>query len=138
MSAEKNESALAKAIGAWNAGDLDSYLELYDESIMLHGYGPEPMGKEAARGFYEGIFAAFPNSQLDFHAQFSRGDQVAIRYTMTATHQGECMGVAATGKDIAIPGITHLRFANGKCVERWACADMLGLMMQLGAIPAPA
>lgn len=37
--------ALSAAYESWNAGDLDAYLVLYDESIRLHGYSPEPMNK---------------------------------------------------------------------------------------------
>lgn len=51
--------ALDAAHASWNAGDLEGYLELYDEDIKLHGYSPEPMDKAAVRGFYEAIFAAF-------------------------------------------------------------------------------
>jgi predicted ester cyclase len=135
MSAERNEANVARAREAWNAGDLDGYLELYDEAIRLLGYSPEPMDKTAARGFYEAVFAAFDGPQLAFHEVFSVGDRLVIRFTMTGTHNGDFMGVAATGKQIALPGITILHFAVGRCVERWSSADMLGLLVQLGAVP---
>ena len=48
------QEALSVAIERWNAGDLDGYLALYDESIRLHGYSPEPMSKAEVRAFYEG------------------------------------------------------------------------------------
>jgi predicted ester cyclase len=47
------------------------------------------------------------------------------------------MGVPATGRDIALPGTTILRFEGSRAVERWSQADMLGLLVQLGAIPPP-
>jgi ketosteroid isomerase-like protein len=53
------QDALSAAHASWNAGDLDGYLELYDERIALHGYAPEPMGKAEVRGFYAAVFAAF-------------------------------------------------------------------------------
>ena len=96
------------------------------------------MNKEQVRGFYESIFAAFANNRLAFHDVFSTGDRTCIRFTMTGTHVGEFMGVAPTGRDITLDGITVLEFANGRCVERWSSADMLGLLVQLGAVPAPA
>jgi predicted ester cyclase len=66
------------------------------------------------------------------------GDACTIRFTMSGRHPGEFMGVPATGNDIALPGITILRFAGDRAVERFSQADMFGLMVQMGAIPAPA
>ncbi len=53
-----NRDALDAAVAAWNAGDLEAYLTLYDESILLHGYTPAPLDKPSVRAFY-GILA-FP------------------------------------------------------------------------------
>jgi predicted ester cyclase len=53
----------------------------------------------------------------------------------TGTHQGELMGVPASGKPIFVRGMTILRFEDDKCVERWSEIDMVGLMAQIGAIP---
>ena len=64
------------------------------------------------------------------------GDTLACRYRLQATHQGEFMGVPATGNAVVVPGMTMLRFADGKCIERWNQADMLGWLQQLGAVPA--
>jgi hypothetical protein len=50
VAGRENLDRLDAAIGAWNRGDLDTYLELYDEGITLHGYGPAPMGKDEVRG----------------------------------------------------------------------------------------
>jgi predicted ester cyclase len=133
-----SQDALAAAQASWNAGDLSGYLELYDESIRLHGYAPEPLGKAEVREFYAAIFAAFDAPQLEFHEVLWDGGACTIRFTMTGRHIGEFMGVPATGNDIALPGITILRFAGARVVERFSQADMLGLLVQLGAMPAPA
>jgi steroid delta-isomerase-like uncharacterized protein len=117
--------------------DLDGYLQLYDDGIELHGYSPARMDKTAVRVFYEEIFRAFPGSQLTFQDVFGEDDRICIVFTMTATHEDEFMAVPATGREVAVPGITVLRFANGRCVERWSQADMLGWLVQLGAVPAP-
>ena len=55
MSAEQNRAALDAAIAAWNDADGETYLELYDPSIRLHGLGPEPFDQAANRAFYEGM-----------------------------------------------------------------------------------
>jgi predicted ester cyclase len=129
--------ALERARERWNADDLPGYLALYGQAIRLHGYTPEPMGKVEVEGFYRSIFAAFGSPQLIFHDVLESGDSVTIRFTMTGTHVGEFMGVPPTGRSIALPGITILRFDGDTVIERWSSADMLGLLVQLGAVPAP-
>jgi steroid delta-isomerase-like uncharacterized protein len=137
MAAIENEANLQRAFEAWNAGNLEGYLELYDESVRLHGYAPEPMDKTAVRAFYEGIHAAFDGPQLVFHEVFSNDDRLVIRFTMTGTHRGDFMGIPPTERDVAVDGITVLHFREGKCVERWSSADMLGWLVQLGAVEPP-
>ena len=132
------QQALSAAAERWNAGDLDGYLALYDEGIRLHGYSPEPMDKVQVRGFYQGIFRSFDSPKLEFHEVLWDADTCAIRFTMTGRHVEEFMGVPATGTAIALPGITMLRFRGDRCVERFSQADMLGLLVQIGAVPAPA
>lgn len=129
--------ALERARERWNAGDLRGYLSLYGDDIRLHGYTPEPMRKADVETFYDGIFAAFESPQLVFEDVLQTGDSITIRFTLTGTHVGPFMGVPATGRAIALRGITILRFEGSAVVERWSCADMLGLLIQLGAIPPP-
>jgi steroid delta-isomerase-like uncharacterized protein len=134
MSAAANEANLQRAFDAWNARDLEGYLTLYDDSIRLHGYSPVPMDKAAVRGFYEMIHQAFDGPKLTFHDVFSNGDRLAIRFTMTGTHRGEFVGVAPTGRNVAVDGITVLHFKDGKCVERWSSVNMYAWLAQLGAV----
>ena len=137
MSAEQNRAALARAITAFNDGDLDTYLEVYDPSVRVHGYTPVAMDLATVRAFYTGIFAAFPDSQVTIDETVAEGDMLAARFTQRATHTGDFMGVPATAKEIVLAGHTTMRFALGRIVERWSTADMLGLLIQLGAVPPP-
>ena len=59
---------------------------------------------------------------------------------MTGIHNGPFLGVPAAGKSCALNGITILRFEPGDrtVVERFSSADMLGLLVQMGALPPPA
>lgn len=131
------------AIARWNAGDLDGYLALYDDAVRLHGYAPEPLDRAGVRTFYEAVVASLsgPGRRapgLAVHERFRAGDRIVCRFSMRGVHTGPFMGVPASGRPYAIEAITVLRFAGGRCVERWSQADLLGLMVQLGAVPAPA
>ncbi len=138
MPAEQNRAALDAAVAAWNTDDRAGYLSVYDPSVRHHGVGPEPLDQVANRAFYEGLWAAFPGSRLTVDDTVAEGDRLAARFHLDGEHRGEFMGVPPTGRAIVLDGQTVLRFGDGRIVERWTTVDMLGLMMQLGAIPAPA
>lgn len=137
ITVEDMTQRLEQAIVAWNRGDLDEYLTLYDDQVTLYGYGPQPMDKTAVRGFYEGIFAGLPGSQIELLDTFGGGDRLAARFVQRGRHEGGLMGVPPTGRDVVLSGITVLAFREDRVVERWACADMLGLLLQIGALPPP-
>ena len=139
MSTTVNQAAFAQAIDHWNGGDLAAYLELYAPDVTLHGLPPElPPGRDGVRLFYEGLWAGFARPRLIVQEVLVDGDRLACRFLLEATHTGAFMGISATGKAIQVSGMTILRFANGRCVERWNQSDMLGWLQQLGALPAAA
>jgi predicted ester cyclase len=127
-------TAFDRAIANWNAGDLDGYLELYDDGIRLHGYSEAPMDKASVAAFYRGIHDAVHASRIEIHDVMEDGDKLCARFTMSGVHGGELAGVAATGKPISQDGMTILRFDGDKCVERWSVADMLAVLVQIGAV----
>jgi steroid delta-isomerase-like uncharacterized protein len=138
MSTKENEANLRRAIDAWNQGNLDAYLQLYHPDVVLHGYAGVEPGLDSVRQFYTGFFMAFPGSRLTIEDVVTEDDKVVCRFSLTATHQGNFMGIPPTGKEVGFAGITILQFKAGKCMERWSQADFLSLLQQLGAIPAPA
>jgi predicted ester cyclase len=69
---------------------------------------------------------------------FSAGDRVVARWTGTGTHQGELMGLEATGAPIEVDAISVFRIADGKIAEEWTVWDALGLLQRVGAVPVPA
>ena len=125
---------LEAAIEAWNRGDLDEYLTIYDERVRLLGYAPEPMDLDQVKGFYASIFAGLPGSKLELLDTFGAGDRLVARFVQRGRHDGELMGVPATGREVELNGITILAFADDRVVERWSQADMLGLLTQIGAV----
>jgi ketosteroid isomerase-like protein len=127
----------------WNAGDLPGYLQLYAEDLRFHGLEPDPMDKASVAGFYAQFWSAMGaperlNPQMDFHERLVDGDLYGCRFTVSGEHRGDFMGVAATGRHYVLEGMTLMRFRGDHVVERWTSADFLGLMVQLGAVPAPA
>lgn len=120
------------ALERFNAGDLEGYLQLYAEDAAMHYLPPGlPGGTAGGRVFYGMFMGACPDVRVDVDEVMEAGDRAAVRFTMSGTQQGELMGMPGSGKHFSVEGITILRFAGDKCVERWSQTDMLGLMGQI-------
>lgn len=78
---------------------------------------------------------AFPGYQLSAKEMVAEGDRVAVRIEFTGTHDGDLMGIAPTGKPVAIEIGMIYRIENGKIVEHWMLADQLTMLQQIGVIP---
>ena len=87
--------------------------------------------------YYVGANKAFPDTVHTIDDVIAEGDKVAFRATTKGTHQGEFMGIAATGKPITWTALVLQRVVSGKIQESWLQWDRLGLMQQLGTLPAP-
>ncbi|HMK16387.1 MAG TPA: ester cyclase, partial [Methanomicrobiales archaeon] len=81
--------------------------------------------------------AAFHNLHVTIEDMMAEGDRVTCRFTARGVHNGEFMGLPPTGKQIAMTGIEIFRLRDGKIAELWGEANLMGLMQQLGILPAP-
>jgi steroid delta-isomerase-like uncharacterized protein len=133
MDVKGNEHALMRAVEAWNSGDVDSYLELYADDIKLHAGAYDFPDKMAVGGMYKEFFAETSDLRLDVHETFGYEDKLAARYTVTGAHTGHLMGIAPTGREISISGITIMHFEGGRVVERWDADDSAEALARLRA-----
>jgi steroid delta-isomerase-like uncharacterized protein len=138
MSAETKAISRRFLEEAFNSGKLDVVDELVAPEFVNHDAAlPEPtVGIEAAKASINGYREAFPDLRLTVEQQLAEGELVTTRWSARGTHQGELMGMAATGKQATVTGITIDRIVDGRLVESWTNWDTLGLMQQLGVIPA--
>lgn len=121
-------------------GKLDEVIELVDDAYVAQSPGmAEPIrGKDGFREFVTTYLAGFPDGSITVEEQLAEGDLVATRWTGRGTQRGELMGMAPTGKEVTVPGITISRIVDGKVREAWVSWDMLSLLQQLGYAPEPA
>jgi len=105
----------------------------------LNHEGPDELrdGPEGVRNVVRMLSAAFPDYHMTIEDMIAEGDKVVVRSTLSGTHQGAFFGIPPTGKTFTQGQIHILRIENGKVAEHWAMRDDLGMMQQLGAIPAP-
>jgi steroid delta-isomerase-like uncharacterized protein len=133
---EKNKAIGRRVFEEVWAGKLDVADEIFDASYVAHRLGAElPPGPEGIKLFASVYRSAFPDVVMTVEDQIAEGDKVVTRWTARGTHQGELMGIPATGKPIVVPGISIGRFVGDKMVETWNSWDGLGMLQQLGVIP---
>lgn len=92
---------------------------------------------QADKRMLQALYAAFPDGRWELEDLVAEGDKVAVRDTFHGTHQGVFLGVPPTGRQVTMGGIHIFALAEGQIVDHWNQRDQLGLMQQLGAIPAP-
>jgi predicted ester cyclase len=86
--------------------------------------------------FARGLRSAFPDINVTINDTLAQGDQVVARWSATMTHTGPFLGMAATGRKATVTGMSIQRIVDGKIVEGWDNWDQLGLLVQIGAVPA--
>jgi steroid delta-isomerase-like uncharacterized protein len=91
-----------------------------------------PGGAEGLRAASAQMRAGCPDWHSDLHSLVAEDDLVVERFTASGTHEGEMMGVPATGKVLQLRGINIFRIGDGKIAERWGRLDELGVLHQLG------
>jgi steroid delta-isomerase-like uncharacterized protein len=114
-----------------------------DELASPDYIGHDPTETEPIRGpaglkaSLEKYKTGFSDARVTVDDQIAEGDRVATRWTGRGTHDGEIVGVAPTGKEVTVSGLTISRVENGLVVEEQSEWDALGMLVQLGAVPAP-
>jgi steroid delta-isomerase-like uncharacterized protein len=122
-----------------NAHDLGAPLtELVAEDVVeenpLPGQGPGRAGLADVLG---GMFTAFPDLYWDVHETVAEDDRIVTYSTWTGTHRGEFFGIPATGRQVRVEAWTKDRYRHGQLVQSRIIMDVVGMLTQLGALPAP-
>jgi steroid delta-isomerase-like uncharacterized protein len=133
-------AAMGRLYELINAGDIDGFGDLLADDFVEHEEMP---GLERSKAGVKQLFhmyrAAFPDLRMEVQDLVVEGDKAVARVRATGTHQGELMGMPASGKKVDVQLIDITRFGDdGLALEHWGVFDALGMMQQLGAIPAPA
>jgi predicted ester cyclase len=125
MNTESNKALVQQYLDALRKDKSPATLEKYmtDEDLKHH------------IAMYD---VSLPGYWLEAEDMVAEGDKVTVRGMCHGVHTGDLMGIAPTGKEVNFPLFITYRIANGKIVEHWMLPDMLTLLQQVGAMPAPA
>ena len=130
-------AAMKRLYDLINAGDIDGFGELVAEDFVEHEEMPGlERSKEGVKQLFHMYRAAFPDLRMEPQDVLVSGDKAVARVRATGTHQGEFLGMPATGRSVDVQLIDITRFGDdGLAREHWGVFDALALMQQLGAIP---
>ncbi|WP_416671176.1 ester cyclase [Egbenema bharatensis] len=123
----------------WSKGNLAIVDELTSPDFKIHyTIFPQPLDREGFKSFITDVHAGFPDLQLTITEMIAEADKVVICWAAKGTHQGliHLLNLPPTGRAISYTGVEMYRLSDGKIVEGRTEEDALGLLQQLGVIPA--
>jgi len=140
MSTEENKALMRRYYEECNAikGNPAKVRAMVDQFFAPDCVFHSPLGDmnfEQHKQYRVVQYTALPDLNWIVDDMIAEGDKVVTRAAVRGTHKGEYRGIAATGRNVTVPGVDIYRIAGGKFIELWACLDTLGLMQQLGVIP---
>jgi len=131
-------ATMERAYELINAGDIDGFGALLADDFVEHEESPGlAPTRDGVMDFFRMYVAAFPDLRMTPEDVLASGDKVVVRVRATGTHEGEFMGVPATGKTIDVQAIDIVRFGDdGLAHEHWGVFDAMTMMQQLGVVPS--
>jgi steroid delta-isomerase-like uncharacterized protein len=135
---EQNKTVVRRLIDEhWNNKNAAIVSELFASNVSLDTPDGVLTGLEGAGSLLQAYETAFPDFHNATDDLFAEGDQVVLRWTFTGTNSGPFADIAATGKQVRVPGaIGIFRLEGGKVTQGHLAWDKYGLLQQLGVIPS--
>lgn len=140
MNVENNIAVVHRLWEAFNDHDIDRWDEILTDDFMNHDPGlpvPHADKKTIMDIIGNGMLNAFPDLQTKEEGIVAAGDQVVTRRSFKGTSKGSFMGIPPTGKPVHFTTMHWCKLRDGKICEMWVEFDAMGMLKQLGAIPAP-
>jgi predicted ester cyclase len=139
VQASLNKEIVRRFVDEYQTGaDGRAFAELLHPDVVDHSRPPGiAAGAEGVRQQFDGFRAGLPDFRATILHLVAEGDLVVTHKVFHGTHTGELMGIPPTGREVEILVIDIVRVEDGRIVEHWNVVDRLGLLQQLGAIPAP-
>jgi len=121
-------------------GNVDVVDEVMHEDFVEHEELPLgiPPSREAPKAMTAMMRSAFPDCRADVEELLQDGNKVIARARFSGTHQGEFMGMPATGNRFDINVIDIIEFEGDKAIGHWGLMDTAKMMEQLGVGDPPA
>ncbi|HTD39801.1 MAG TPA: ester cyclase [Mucilaginibacter sp.] len=135
---ENNKAVMLRFVEFINTASERLAEEIISPDAVFHVPGQtEPMhGPEGYLAIIGMMRSGFPDIQWTLDEMISEGDKIAARFTMRGSHRGTFFGVPPTGEKIEVRAFNFYCFSGGQIIEEYGQPDLLGLLQQIGAVPA--
>jgi steroid delta-isomerase-like uncharacterized protein/4-oxalocrotonate tautomerase family enzyme len=135
---KRNREIVHRFYEAVNSKHREVFYDIVHPDFVNHGGAAgDIVGAQALIDSLNPFYEAMPDWHVSEDYVVAQGDRVASRGTITGTHLGNFMGVPPTGKKVSWTGIIIYRLdEDGKIIERWQDFDAIGMLQQMGVIPA--
>jgi steroid delta-isomerase-like uncharacterized protein len=139
MSAENKAIVRRLYEEVWNKRKIELVSEIISPSHALQApnVAGSAVGPEAYKRQTTLFLTGYPDLHWTIEDMIAEDDKVVACWTISGTHRGDFMGVPATNKKVSVDGMTIHHISNGKIMDSYSNWDALGMMQQLGAVPAP-
>ena len=138
MSAEDNKALVRRYFEAIDRTTDENMLDEFLSPDFVD-HTPSPGCSPDLEGM-KGAYRMFAHGSPGTHSiedMIAEGDKVVVRVSARGTHSGELFGIPASGREVTTTGVAILRLENGKIVEHWSEVDMMGVLVQIGAVTPP-
>lgn len=134
---EQNKAIVRRLYEEIDKGNLDVVDELWAADHVFHNAGSPPMDATSHKQLLQMYQDAFGDWRQEITNMISEDDQVVTFFTFHGTHRGELMGIPPTGETVEVVAVAIDRLKDGRIAQEWTVFDGLGMLQQLGAVPAP-
>ena len=127
MSTEQLKIFIQRFDDMFNRPDISIADEIFAPHFVARVPLMPPLNRSNFKGFWQSFYAAFPDFRQDIRDYIMTTDRLVLRVICSGTHQGDFLGIPATGRPITIPGICIFRVENQMVVENWTELDIFGV-----------
>ena len=136
MAAEETRTIVRQLMERLDQRDLDSVLSYCTADARFYGFAPVQLDRAGYKEMMSALLAAYPDAHFPVDELIVEGEKAVVRHSMRGTHRGTFQGIPPTGKAVTVSAIVQFRLVGNKVAETWLNADFLGMLQQLGVVPA--
>ncbi len=133
MSTDQVQAFVRRFDDMFNKPNIHIADEIFAPNFRAHFPLTPTLTRDTYKIFVDGFYEAFPDFVMQISDTISSNDRLVLRMTYFGRHQGDFMGIPASGCDVIMPGISIFRIEDGEVVENWTEIDMLGAIQQINA-----
>ena len=130
-----NAELIRWAFDQLNRHDVTPLKAFWDDTTLERFPDRTVRGADEIATYFEEVFAGVPDFHMEIRSLVAQGDDVFVQWHMTGTHNGPLLGIAPTGKPLAVDGIDHFVVRDGRVVSNFVVFDQMQYAQQIGMMP---